>query len=224
MLFNSTLERPSVTRCSLTTPRSGLRGTLRRGSKSGMTDTTIVSCVTRSPPKHTSVRPRMRKTCGGSAFLEPSIGATGLARGQWHRRRTPRLASAPLRGGARKRHRWCLRCLRSGGIQHFTWDPKHLKFWCNLCGKYGSDSHVASASHRNRAEWPTSYGFNVPHPAIASQPQQQSPPPPQPPLERRVTEWQAHWDAKSGRHSFICARTGERRFHMPERVPYFEIF
>ena len=111
-----------------------------------------------------------------------------------------------------------------GNSAFYVWDPKHLKFWCNLCGKYGSDSHVASASHRNRAEWPTSYGFNVPHPAIASQPQQQSPPPPQPPLERRVTEWQAHWDAKSGRHSFICARTGERRFHMPERVPYFEIF
>ena len=125
-----------------------------------------------------------------------------------------------------------------GNPAFYEWKPECMKFLCKLCSKYGSDSHVASYRHQCRVAWPASYGVKlpatcenaladlqgVPLPARASLPEQPPPPPPLPPLKQGVTQWQAHWDANTGGHSWTCATTGETRLQMHEGVRYFEIF
>ena len=131
-----------------------------------------------------------------------------------------------------------LKPLHWGNPAYYEWKPMCKNFWCRLCKKTVTDSHVASDRHQKRAMWPASYGFKVPAtcengladlqgvplPNRASQPEQPRPPPPLPSLEQGAIQWQAHWDAKSGCHSWTCARTMETRLHMPVGVPYFEIF
>ena len=96
-----------------------------------------------------------------------------------------------------------------GNPAYYEWKPMSKNFWCKLCKKTATDSHVASDKHQKRATWPASYGFKVPatcengladlqgvpFPNRASQPEQPRPSPSLPSLEQGAIQWQGHWDA-----------------------------
>ena len=119
-----------------------------------------------------------------------------------------------------------LKPLHWGNPAYYEWKSMSKNFWCTLCNKTVTNEHLASDKHQIRAMWPESYGFNVPATYENGLANLQGVPLHNRALqpEQETIQWQAHWDAKSGCHSWTCARTMETRLQMTAGVPYFEIF